>query len=642
MKATRSHLGMLLVLMCWGLLARSSHAQEYVYGTSFSFLRGSDSGHVRRLALTKDGIPRASAAQIVIWKSTSGKVEPVTPTGKQLSGSLRTLVSAAALPSSVKISTPRDWVKHLNENLPRLKADGQLGKSNLYIRRLVATTKPNRDAYLWFLGKLTTAPDANEIVTPSQLSMQVDVTRYVADGSVTPLKDDMQTAWKQAQTSWHALLEPPQSKQKMPENPGRDSTVTEDGQSQGQARALRWWPLALGATLVMALLSGMAWLAWVVRGVQEKLSQLADQNRRDSSGSLHSLADELSSLRYKVDRMHSGLLEMDKALESMGKHATAPPPDVNVNVGVGREEVEEFRRGQQALLDQVEDLRREMLRTQPILSDCVGELVEMKSRLDMEEKKRGAWRFDLIKEWSKALDQRDRSFNQFWENRLGKWQGLRVLEGPALQAQLREALPRLRETLPDLRRREEEMLAWYKKLRDAVRQSGGSLLRMEDLCLLNEAMHLHNLQEMTKDYLPSHLRLDLRLDLREDNQPAEGLRHGLERLVESLADPLESQADGFARELATLARRLHEALDEHAGKALLQIRTLAPVSAERGINWITPPEGGSVDDKQHLVVDYRVGQGATSTIAELLRPGYELRSGEDLLDRVQAQIVVYR
>lgn len=637
MNSLRGNAWLLLGGLLWVLAGRPAYAADYVYGAEFWFVAGRDTIHVLRLAPVVQGMPDAAASENLIWMSESGNVTPLNPIDRKLSSTMNSILQESKISQSIDLNTYKSISTYFNKNLSKLELDGNIRGTSLYIRRLQKDVTPNRDAYLWFLGRLKTPPDPVARVSLQDSSTNGDVPNFFQEARLAPHKDRFAAQWGQALASWKELLDPPKPKPHHPAEAVPDTTGGGAQKGEGSTGLLCFWPVAVGVVLALGLFAGFIWLALAMRRIGEKLEHLDDRGHRDSGTSVASLASELSSLTYRVDRMHKKMLEVDKTLEAFGRQFIAPPPDAEV-IKDHVPELDKVHHRLAELQQDVTDLHQEVLKTQPIIADCVNEIKELKIKLESEGKNRSAWRFDLTKEWSKALEQRDRSFNQFWEGRLGKWQGLRELEGPALQAQLMEALPRLRETLQELRRREEELLAWYKKLRDTMRQSGGSLLRVEDLCLRNEATRQHNLQEMTKDYLPSLLRLDLR----EDGNPAEGLRHGMERLVEGLADPLESQADGIARELATLARRLYEALDEHAGKALVQIRAIAPVCTEQGITWITPPEGVNVDDKQHLVVDYRVGQGVTSTIAELLRPGYELKSGERLLDRVQAQIVVYR
>lgn len=641
MNATQYRVGLLLIAMGWILSVRPLHAKEYVYGAVFSFNQGLDKVHVLRLAPVDDEGIIVKKAQIIAWKSSNGDFVPLLPTITKLTPDLIDMINTAKIPNMGSETTRDKLIRFLNNNLSKIDENGQIDKTELYIRPLISSTLPNRDAYMWFSELLSTVPDVATPVSLTELSHPAAATVFSAIYGLTSIKGAFDQEWALAQNSWRAMLEHKAQTQSKAESTPGASTSKESEMPVKQDGLLPWWLVGLVSAFALILLAMIGWLWLAVRRIQDDQRRDIDEKQGGKSSPLDSLAYRLDSLRHRIDEMHAAMLKLDDRVDMLDKPNPATSyMTADLDVSSSRIDVlrEEFRQGLNTLRQQLEDIRSEILKDKPMISNCVGELVEMKSRLDGEEKKRSTWRYELAKEWDKALAKRDESFNRLWEERLGKWRGLRDLDSSALQARLTEAFPRLKEALPELIQREEELLQWHTRLRAALRQAGGSLLRVEDQCLRHEAAHQSSIQDMRKDYVPGSLRLDLR----DAKDPADGLQLGLERFVESLVDPRETQADGFARELAALTRRLHEALDEHAGKALVQIRAIAPVCAERGITWITPPEGGVVDDKQHLVVDYRVGQGATSTIAELLRPGYELKSGERLLDRVQAQIVVYR
>jgi len=378
MNSLRGTARLLLGGLLWILAGRTAWAADYVYGAEFWFVANQDTIHVLRLAPVINEVPKESSALSIIWKSDSGNLTPLNPSGSTIPNELTSILRDSKIQSNIK--TPSRLIKYLNNNISELTQNGQMGMTSLYIRRLQIGVVPNRDAYKWFLGKLNNSPDKDIKASLHDLSVVGDVPMYFSQSGLEKLKPAFDEQWSLALASWKELLTPTKTKPDHPAAAVPDTTGNGAQMGNGKTGFLRIWPVAVGVVLALGLFAGFIWLAMSVRSMSKDFKKTKQDNKEHYES-------HIRSLKYKIEDIGSELSKIKGSLKPTDEQSSAPPPDVEV-IRDCSSELEEIRKSLADHERVVSDLRQELQKSHPIVTSHATEIGELKVKLESEEKKR--------------------------------------------------------------------------------------------------------------------------------------------------------------------------------------------------------------------------------------------------------------
>jgi len=658
-----------LLLVC----VSPTFADDYLYGVLWSFSYQEHPQYILRFAEVHNDTLDHNTAMVIGWYTTrtsQGKrdsklldfqdahldeskkstYDRITHVVRKYFGAIPSEIDPALINEN---PTLYQYCRFIADCIHEAQSEtGKIGNREVYIRWLdFENSEINRDALLWFAGQFTgIKPDPKIKVTPNLIvGQRLNLDKYTAlqaNPNDEYLLSELDGAFNQSYTNWQKRVSTKATQQEGEHVPDQLESANASGtnyeenvNNPAEAKEGDFMQTIIFFLLFVLLISQLLFY-WMIYIRKEGGLRELKEDIRDMTEDLVILQKENDSLRDRSQPTYTANALIDEKRLHPSNRRIKQDDELRRSTGIEdlREIIENKLKAFNERIDRIRTDQKSKDDISAELQPLHSEILQLTEKLENLNAATKTLSCSISEHLDKALEDQRSILENRIDQILGKVKGLQELV-PDLQAgKLEELNATMKASAEKLADDELGKADWYRKVWRQLKTGWEATGTLDEWCKHCEKHHRDRSARLKDRVLVQPLRLKF-----DEGRSAErALQQAVSSLVLMLAEPAAAFEEEMDRELIEFLGRLYNQLDEHPGKAREQIRGVESTLNEVGVSWLLPNDGADVDEERHLILDYRVGSGRTSTVAELIKPGYEIRRRDTLIDRIQARIAVYR